>query len=94
MHHQTIITIQPQSRDQFGRAVCLVSVGRWPFKKDVAELMLKKGLATVYRQAGAQYGGKLQLYEQVEAAAKKKKIGMWSLGKKLETAAEYKKRTQ
>lgn len=88
------LTIQPQSRDQFGRAVCLVSIGPWPFKKDVAEIMLQKGLATVYRQAGAQYGGKLERYEQLEAAAKKKKKGMWSLGKKLETAAEYKKRTQ
>ena len=70
-----------------------MSIGRWPFTRDVAELMLEKGLATVYRQGGAQYGGKLERYEQIEAAAKQSKRGMWSLGKKLETAAEYKKRT-
>ena len=87
------LKVRPQSTDHFGRAVCLVSVGRWPFTKDVAEVMLQKGLATVYRQAGAQYGGKLERYEQLEAAAKKQKVGMWSLGSELETAAEYKKRT-
>lgn len=87
------LKVRPQARDQFGRAVCLVSVGRWPFEKDVAEIMIQKGLATVYRQGGAQYGGKLARYEELEAAAKRNKIGMWSLGKKLETAAEYKKRT-
>eukprot|EP01043_Picozoa_sp_COSAG02_P059847 COSAG02_NODE_7700_length_2886_cov_9.811625_1_plen_379_part_00 len=87
------LKVRPQARDQFGRAVCLVSVGRWPFEKDVAGLMIEKGLATVYRQGGAQYGGNLARYEELEAAAMKNKTGMWSLGKKLETAAEYKKRT-
>ena len=77
----------------FARAVCVVETGRWPFRKDLAEEMLKVGLASVYRQAGAQYGGKLLVYEKLEAQAKKKKVGMWSLGDKLETAAEYKKRT-
>ena len=89
----TSLKVWPQARDQYGRAVCLVSIGRWPFTRDVAELMLEKGLATVYRQGGAQYGGKLERYEQIETAAKQSKRGMWSLGKKLETAAEYKKRT-
>ncbi len=73
--------------------MCVVETGRWPFRKDLAEEMLKVGLASVYRQAGAQYGGKLEVYEKLEAQAQKKKVGMWSLGDKLETAAEYKKRT-
>ena len=42
---------------------------------------------------GAQYGGKLAAYEALEETAKAQKVGMWSLGADLETAAEYKKRT-
>ena len=34
-----------------------------------------------------------QVYEELEAAARKGKVGMWKLGKKLESAADYKKRT-
>ena len=56
--------------------------------------MLKKGLASVYRQTGAVYGNLGEKhYSSIESKAKKSKAGMWKLGKKLETAAEYKKRT-
>ena len=60
----------------------------------IVEQLLKAGLGHIYRQAGAQYGGKLEKFEKLEEKAKKKKKGIWSLGKKLETASDYKARTK
>jgi micrococcal nuclease len=70
----------------------MVHYGRWPFRKNASEEILKAGLANVYRQAGAVYGGRLDVFDKIEAQAKKKKRGIWSQGKKLETASEYKAR--
>lgn len=82
-------------KDQYARAVCMVHYGRWPFRRNASEEILKAGLANVYRQAGAVYGGRQEVFEELEARAKKKKIGIWSQRDgKLETAAEYKARTR
>lgn len=86
------LTLTLLHKDQYSRAVCMVHYGRWPFRKNASEELLKVGLANVYRQAGAVYGGRQQVFEQLEAQAQKNKLGIWSQGKKLETSGEYKAR--
>eukprot|EP00952_Eustigmatos_sp_NYUAD-ZCMA_P008631 35930-Eustigmatos_ZCMA.PRE.1 len=56
----------------------------------MSEDLLREGLAVVYRQGGAEYDGRLQRFEQLEAKAKKAKRGLWSAGKRLETPAQFK----
>ena len=53
------------------------------------------GLATVYQASGgAEFGGLEGKYMEVEAKAKKKKKGMWSIDpKKYESPRDYKSRT-
>ncbi|GLE00951.1 hypothetical protein PINS_up009748 [Pythium insidiosum] len=86
------LTLTLLHKDQYARAVCMVHYGRWPFRRNASEEILKAGLANVYRQAGAVYGGRLEVFERLEAEAQQKKRGIWSQGKKLETASEYKAR--
>lgn len=53
------IIVEPLSKDQYGRIVAMVKVRKpllWPFRKNVNVEMLKRGLATVYAQSGAEYG--------------------------------------
>eukprot|EP00640_Fibrocapsa_japonica_P002745 CAMPEP_0113935894 /NCGR_PEP_ID=MMETSP1339-20121228/2931_1 /TAXON_ID=94617 /ORGANISM="Fibrocapsa japonica" /LENGTH=246 /DNA_ID=CAMNT_0000938185 /DNA_START=175 /DNA_END=915 /DNA_ORIENTATION=+ /assembly_acc=CAM_ASM_000762 len=84
------VSVQLLSKDQYERIVAKVSYGTWPFKKDLSEELLKKGLAVIYRQTGAEYAGKLPTYEKLESKAKSKKMGVWQEG--LESPAEYKRR--
>ncbi len=49
------ITIQLYRFDQYSRAVAAVYVG-WIFKKNVSVEMVKAGFATIYQDAGAEYG--------------------------------------
>ena len=88
-----LVKVRLLQKDQYGRAVAQVRIpGR--FGKCVDEHMLQAGLAEVYQGGGAVYGplGK-EKYLELEAEAKKKKVGIWSQ-KKRESAAEYKKRTK
>lgn len=85
------------SRDRFDRVVGNPKIRTWPYKwvvRDVGLEQIKSGLATVFRQGGAEYGGLKEVMEAAEAVARKKKLGMWSRGKALETPAEYKRRTR
>ena len=87
--------------DQYGRGVAEVFVKRrWlprflrrPTYAD--EHMLKAGLAEVYQGGGAVYGplGK-DAYLKLQRKARKEKTGIWSQGKRRESAAEYKARTK
>ncbi|KAG7386535.1 putative endonuclease lcl3 [Phytophthora pseudosyringae] len=86
------LTLTLLHKDQYARAVCMVQYGRWPFRRDASEEILKVGLGQVYRQAGAVYGGKQELYEKLEEKARKKKKGIWSQGKKMESSSDYKAR--
>ncbi|KAF4316584.1 hypothetical protein BBO99_00008588 [Phytophthora kernoviae] len=86
------LTLTLLYKDQYARAVCLVQYGRWPFRRDASEEVLKVGLGQVYRQAGAVYGGKQETYEKLEEKARKTKRGIWSQGKKLESSSDYKAR--
>ncbi|KDR73970.1 hypothetical protein GALMADRAFT_250697 [Galerina marginata CBS 339.88] len=86
-------------RDQYSRIVAQVHLaprilpGFLFHGKDLSAEMLKAGSATVYEQAGAEYGklGK-EGYLRLEAEAKVARRGMWKGGKVVETPAEYKRR--
>ncbi|DBA00599.1 TPA: hypothetical protein N0F65_007728 [Lagenidium giganteum] len=86
------LTLTLLHKDQYSRAVCMVHYGRWPFRKNASEELLKAGLGNIYRQAGAVYGGRLEVFEKLEQHAQKKKIGIWSQGKKYESSSDYKAR--
>lgn len=84
------VKIRLLDRDQYGRVVA--EVYRWPnIYPDVR--LLQAGLAEVYEGSGAVYGrlGK-QAYMRLQEAARQRKVGIWSLGEKRETASAYKAR--
>ncbi|KAI9916326.1 hypothetical protein PsorP6_018084 [Peronosclerospora sorghi] len=86
------LTLTLLHKDQYARAVCLVHYGWWPFRRDASEEMLKAGLAHVYRQAGAVFGGKQAIFERLEEEAKAKGVGIWSQKKKVESSGDFKAR--
>lgn len=92
------VTVKLLARDQYQRAVSAVRYGTGPFglvRRDISEELLKNGLATIYRGAGAEYNGKLERWEGIEEKAKRRRVGIWKKGgKPLETPAEYKKRNK
>lgn len=68
---------------------------KWGFlKRNVATELVKDGLATVYTDAGAEYGGYLKHLITAETLAKKNHKGMWKLLKsnQYESPSDYKKR--
>lgn len=86
------VTITPFSIDQYKRVVARAQVWKWTGKKDISAEMLRKGLGVVYEaKNGAEFGGNELWYRRLEARAKRKKRGLWLLGKKLVTPGEYKK---
>lgn len=91
------VRIYIHSRDRFDRVVANPKVRRLPWfwvQRDVGVEQIKAGLATVFRQGGAEYGGLKEVMERAEQRAKRAKLGMWIRGKALETPAEYKRRTK
>lgn len=86
------VTITPFSIDQYKRVVARGQVWKWTGNKDISAEMLREGLGVVYEaKYGAEFGENELWYRQLEATAKRKKKGLWSLGKKLVTPGEYKK---
>lgn len=86
------VGVQLLKRDQYGRAVCMVWVkGFWRWK-NVPMIMLEKGLGAVYDSQGAEYGGLEDKFLAAQEVAKKKRIGMWSRGRKAVTPMEFKKK--
>lgn len=94
--------------DQYKRLVATPWVWRAPYifgRTNVSLALVRKGLATVYRQTGAEYGSATFLsrlffkastglgrLERAETWARRRRLGIWSLGKKHESPADYKKR--
>lgn len=95
--------------DQYQRLVATPYVWLPPYvlgPTNVSLALVRRGLATVYRNAGATYGpapwlarwmldaqsGQSQL-ERAEEHAKRCGLGMWSLGRSLETPGAFKRRT-
>ncbi|SPO23283.1 uncharacterized protein UTRI_01961 [Ustilago trichophora] len=103
-----LVWLYPSHIDQYKRLVATPYVWESPYifgKTNVSLAMVKEGLATVYRAAGADYGKAtwwakfwrksttgLNALERAESKAKRKKVGMWSLGKKFESPEDYKRR--
>lgn len=99
------VSFVPHSIDRYGRVVASVytlsTIGKMtPFWfpmpanirwKSVGRELVTDGLAVIYRQAGAQYGGDLKVLESLEKSAKKKKIGIWSGGKNTVLPSEHKR---
>ncbi|GAA6044280.1 hypothetical protein JCM8097_002109 [Rhodosporidiobolus ruineniae] len=90
------VVVELYQKDRYGRVVGHAYVRRFPFfrRRSVSEIMLEAGYATVYRQAGAVYGGKgaLDRLTALEAAARSQRRGMWALGNQLELPADFKRR--
>lgn len=87
------VTVKLLARDQYQRAVSSVTYRDGPLgliKRDLSEELLKRGLAQVYRQGGAQYDGPVDRWDKLEEKAKKDKVGIWKDGKSVDPAA-YKK---
>lgn len=86
------VTITPYSIDQYKRVVARAQVWKWTGRKDVSAEMLRHGLGLVYEgKIGAEFGDNEAWYRKLEAKAKRKKKGLWSLGRKLVTPAEFKR---
>ncbi|OQR93424.1 hypothetical protein ACHHYP_02548 [Achlya hypogyna] len=88
-----VVTFKLLMKDQYSRAVCMVYYGSWASPQNVSEELLKLGYANIYRQSGAVYGGLLETFEALEAAACEQKLNIWSQAKR-ETPAQYKARTR
>lgn len=70
------------SKDRYNR---ILGVVRYSEKSrttdvDIAEELLREGLAVVYRQGGAQYDGRLKIYNELEDEAIAKRKGIWKDG--------------
>ncbi|GAA6062936.1 hypothetical protein JCM10212_005949 [Sporobolomyces blumeae] len=89
------VTVELHQRDRYGRVVGMAYIRSFPWfkRKNVSEVLLRAGLATVYRQAGAVHAGQLSRFERLEEDAKARKIGMWSISSRsYESPAAFKKR--
>ncbi|ETV92160.1 hypothetical protein H310_13410 [Aphanomyces invadans] len=75
-----VVTVTLLRRDQYGRAVCMVAYREswWNGTKNVSEVLLRRGLAKVYRLSGAEYGGLLDNFNALENQAKEAKLNIWS----------------
>ena len=75
------VRVRCYSRDQYGRIVGTVEYGVGPWRRDLSTELLKRGLASVYRQAGAVYGKRpLDAWSAIEEEAQARRRGIWSGG--------------
>ncbi|KDE03312.1 hypothetical protein MVLG_06184 [Microbotryum lychnidis-dioicae p1A1 Lamole] len=91
------VYVELYSKDRYGRVVGMAYVRNFPFifRRNVSEEMLKRGLATVYTQGGAVHAGLLHRFEETEARARRRKVGMWAQAPtEYESPAAYKVRTR
>mmetsp|Transcript_48296 Transcript_48296/g.117000 ORF Transcript_48296/g.117000 Transcript_48296/m.117000 type:complete len:246 (-) Transcript_48296:11-748(-) len=84
-------------KDQYNRAIVKVEtprgivpiVGR---RKDLSVELVRRGYATVYRGGGAAYDSKKELLEKLEAQARRRRLGLWSVDEKERVSpAEFKR---
>lgn len=86
------VTITPYSIDQYKRLVARAQVWKLTGRKDISAEMIRNGIGVVYEaKLGAEFGDNEDWYRKLEARAKKKKRGLWKLGKNLVTPGEYKR---
>lgn len=88
------VTVKLLARDQYSRAIGSVTYYEGPFKRDIAEELMKNGLAVVYRQKGGRYpNGGIAFWNKLEDKAKSSKTGLWS-EKNVELPSDYKKQAK
>jgi endonuclease YncB( thermonuclease family) len=87
-------------KDQYNRAVVKIETPRGLIPiigrpQDLSVELLRRGYATVYRGGGASYDGKKEFLERLEAQARQKRKGLWSIDEeKRISPAEFKRRQQ
>ena len=87
------VRIKLLARDQYQRCVATVTYRRnLLFRRNLSEELLRRGLATVYRQGGAEYDGSVERWDTIEAEAKKRRRGLWAAGSKAVDPAAYKRK--
>ena len=73
------VRVRCYARDQYGRIVGTVQYGIR--RRDLSTELLRKGLASVYRSAGAVYAQRpLSGWDAIEARAQRNRLGMWQRG--------------
>ena len=73
------VRVRCYARDQYGRIVGTVQYGIR--RRDLSTELLRKGLASVYRSAGAVYAQRpLGGWDAIEARAQRNRLGMWQRG--------------
>ena len=94
------VSVKLLSKDRYGRALAAVTYHEDGIlfmkgkKADISEELVKKGLAVIYRQGGAQYDGNIARWNKLEEMARRQKVGIWSQdAAATELPSEYKKRT-
>ena len=84
------VRVKLLARDQYQRCVATVTYRRNLFwRVNLSEELLKRGLATVYRQGGAEYDGSVERWDRIEEKAKSQKKGLWVAGSKRVDPAAY-----
>jgi|MDSY01.2.fsa_nt_gb micrococcal nuclease len=89
------VRLQLLSRDQYGRAVAMVTYRRGLRRRNISVELLRRGLAVVYRQGGAQYGSDgrgVARWNRIEKQAKRRSAGLWAAKGAAVDPAAYKKR--
>jgi endonuclease YncB( thermonuclease family) len=87
------VRIKLLRKDQYGRAIAKVEDRRRfpPFnRRDVSLELVRNGFATIYTGGGAEYDDHRDTLEDLQAQAKKRKRGVWSL-QDMVTPAEFKR---
>lgn len=91
-----IVTFRPHKIDQYQRLVSTVYAPHlFFFSKSIGLAMVRAGLATVYKDAGAEYGGQYKALSRAEHIAKKQYLGMWEQlrGGRYQSPSDYKKQS-
>jgi micrococcal nuclease len=96
------VTIKLLSLDRYGRVIGRILYREnsvlpkfLTSKKDISEELLQHGLASVYRQGGAQYDGPVEKWNAIEKQAISRRRGMWVNGQATaELPSEFKKSTR
>lgn len=87
------MAIQILKRDQYGRCVAMAWRKEFFTWNNIPSMLLNQGFATVYTGQGAEYGGYEKHFLALEKAAKKRRIGIWSIpASERETPMEFKKK--
>lgn len=86
------VRVKVLGRDRYSRLLGVVRYTDGPTRaeRDISVELLSRGMAVLYRQGGAQYDGRKDVFIEIEAEARRKKVGLWG-DPKFESPADYKK---